>query len=439
LLTEWARTGVRVISARKIDIEPVPRNGGEFCMIILAGTIVYLTSALVLLPTYAEPLAQSQPLQYDVRVINIEVPVRVFSGDVFIDNLKLEDFDVYENGLAQKIEAVYLVKKTSIERKEEAKPFNPETSRSFYLFFVLYEYNPKLREAVSYFINNVIRPDDRLVVVTPVTSYSMKKGALTSEPKQKIVDKLIGIIRKDILTGEAVYRAALSNLKRMSRSKVKAIEDQGIDIDELADLGVSSDEEFLQKYRNDLEQLNNLKFIDESKLFDFTRYLKDRKGQKYVYLFYQREFTPVLDKNIQALYDTSIVTKQIQEGLFSFYSRVASIAINRLKEACADSSISIHFLYLTTIPIDIARNQMEERSWDVYEAFSEMAKATGGLAASSSNAASLMEKASNASENYYLLYYSPKDKTADGKFRQIQVKVKSGGYRVTHLAGYYAK
>lgn len=416
-----------------------PGNVSRSCLLIFIGTVG--CGILFLHPRSfpAESQPQAKPLQYDVRVINIEVPVRVFSGDVFIDNLRLEDFDVYENGLAQKIEAVYLVKKTRIERKEEAKPFNPETSRSFYLFFVLYEYNPKIREAVSYFINNVIRPDDRLVVVTPVTSYSMKKGALTSEPKDKIVEKLTGIIRKDILTGEAVYRTALSNLKRMSRSKVKAIEDQGIDTDELADLGVSSDEEFLQKYRNDLQQLNNLKTLDESKLFDFARYLKDRKGQKYVYLFYQREFTPMLDKNIQALYDTSIVTKQIQEELFGFYSRVASIAISRLKEACADSSISIHFLYLTTIPVDIARNQMEERSWDVYEAFSEMAKATGGLTASSSNAASLMEKASKASENYYLLYYSPKDKTADGNFRQIQVKVKTGGYRVTHLTGYYSK
>ncbi len=104
-----------------------------------------------------------------------------------------------------------------------------------------------------------------------------------------------------------------------------------------------------------------------------------------------------------------------------------------------DSSITIHFLYLTTIPDGIPRAQMEERSWDVYESFSEMAQATGGLRASSSNTASLMEKASSASENYYLLYYSPKDKTADGRFRNIEVKVKAEGCRVTHLAGYTSK
>ncbi len=79
------------------------------------------------------------------------------------------------------------------------------------------------------------------------------------------------------------------------------------------------------------------------------------------------------------------------------------------------------------------------RQWDVYQAFSAMAKATGGVISSSSNSAALMEKAAAASDNYYLLYYSPKDKTADGKFRPIEVKVKSGSYRVEHVAGYLAK
>jgi hypothetical protein len=44
-----------------------------------------------------------------------------------------------------------------------------------------------------------------------------------------------------------------------------------------------------------------------------------------------------------------------------------------------------------------------------------------------------------ATDNYYLLYYAPKDKTADGKFRSIEVRTKSGAYRIEHMAGYLAK
>ena len=64
-----------------------------------------------------------QDLQHDVSVVNIEVPVRVFKGDNFIDNLSLKDFDLYENGILQEIDAVYLIKKTDVSREEgEKKP-----------------------------------------------------------------------------------------------------------------------------------------------------------------------------------------------------------------------------------------------------------------------------------------------------------------------------
>ena len=75
----------------------------------------------------------------EVSVLNVEVPVRVFSGDAFIENLTLNDFEVLEDGITQRIEAVYLIKRAAVERKEEAKRFAPDLSRHFYLFFVLYE------------------------------------------------------------------------------------------------------------------------------------------------------------------------------------------------------------------------------------------------------------------------------------------------------------
>ncbi|GAH52592.1 unnamed protein product [marine sediment metagenome] len=61
----------------------------------------------------------SQEVYEQVFVINIEVPIRVFKSGAFVDNLTLDDFEVYEDGKLQKIEAVYLVKKRTIERREE--------------------------------------------------------------------------------------------------------------------------------------------------------------------------------------------------------------------------------------------------------------------------------------------------------------------------------
>ena len=52
--------------------------------------------------------------QHSVTVRNIEVPVRVFVDQQFVDNLTIDDFEIYENGILQKIEALYLANKNSI-------------------------------------------------------------------------------------------------------------------------------------------------------------------------------------------------------------------------------------------------------------------------------------------------------------------------------------
>jgi hypothetical protein len=57
---------------------------------------------------------------------------------------------------------------------------------------------------------------------------------------------------------------------------------------------------------------------------------------------------------------------------------------------------------------------------------------------SSANPVVSFQKAVDASDNYYLIYYSPQNYTADGKFREIKVKVKSGSYHISHRAGYFA-
>ena len=77
-------------------------------------------------------------------------------------------------------------------------------------------------------------------------------------------------------------------------------------------------------------------------------------------------------------------------------------------------------------------------SMHAFGALFEVAKATGGLTDSSANPAFSFKKASDAVENYYLLYYTPSKLTADGQFRTIKVRVKGKNYKVTHRAGYFA-
>lgn len=63
--------------------------------------------------------------QHSTGVVNIEVPVRVFDGDRFVENLTIDDFDVLEDGKPQRIVGLYLIKKTDIRKETAPKALEP--------------------------------------------------------------------------------------------------------------------------------------------------------------------------------------------------------------------------------------------------------------------------------------------------------------------------
>ena len=203
-------------------------------------------------------------------------------------------------------------------------------------------------------------------------------------------------------------------------------------------------EQVLEEYRSLNERLMSIRGIDEQKLMAFASYLKDREGQKFVFFMYQREVVPVPDKKLLLVaqdvwQDRPDIQMSLME-LFGFNSRGVLLNTDLVKRTFSDSSIAIHFLFLTS-PSQNAPSgvQMEEHSEDVFSPLMEMAAATGGYAGSSANPSDLMKTAETASENYYLLYYAPTSTALDGALRNIRVSVKGRDYRVLHRAGYYAK
>ena len=129
-------------------------------------------------------------------------------------------------------------------------------------------------------------------------------------------------------------------------------------------------------------------------------------------------------------------------------SSYSQIPLKEIRRAYADSSILFHLMYIKNkfeegqsgIPYSMrtrSRNLIDVTLGD-YDLFSDLAKTTGGIVDYSMNPLASFEKAVNSSENYYLLYYTPQNYVADGKFRKIKVKVKKGGYRITHREGYIA-
>jgi VWFA-related protein len=215
--------------------------------------------------------------------------------------------------------------------------------------------------------------------------------------------------------------------------------------------GTASLEEKLQLYGDTLTRLESVRQVNEKGLIEFAGFLRDLPGQKYVFLFYQKERIPSYDwKQLMQMMEANQAdaarTFKLMEN-FQMFQRDVDFDVEGIKRAYADSSIAVHFLFLTrTLPenADVADDgssglKMVEQSADVFSAFREVAAATGGITDSSANLTASFSRAVDASENYYLIYYKPRNYKADGTFHPLTVRVTSGNYRVTHRAGYIAR
>jgi hypothetical protein len=295
-------------------------------------------------------------------------------------------------------------------------------------------------EAVDYFIHNVLFSGDYLTIVTPMKSYRMKQELFEVMPRDQIASRLKGILRRDALQGSAEYRNAIADVTGIVRSLSSV--PSSADATAVAEYGGLALDETLRLYTVLLDKLDGLRSIDQKKLLDFAEFLKDKEGPKYVFLFYQREFIPqleprVINQLVSSNQDRQDIVFSLSE-LFETRKRENFVDIDKVKQAYADSSVSIHFLFFTEPPKHIPGVHMEEHSEDVFSVFGEIAQATGGFLSSSSNPVSLFKNAVEASENYYLLYYSPLNYKKDGKFKEIKVRVKDQKFRINHRVGYIA-
>ena len=367
----------------------------------------------------------NQTIQHEASAINIEVPVRVYKGDEFVDDLTIDDFELYEDGILQTIDAVYLIRNTNIIEQEHRVPvkneipkpaqlYIPSTSRNFVIMFEIINYLPKIGLAIDHFFNNVVQPNDSIIIVTPQKTYSFNPEAFQKISKAQIADQLKTKLKKDSYLANREYQNLLRDFKGIQRIPYPP-EIQEVKKNMLLEI---------------FRKLKSLMYFDEKKALSFADYLKKQEGQKHVFFFYQKYLLPVPPDlsdwdEFELFHDISYNT-------------------DRIREMFSDSTITCHFLYIPDTPADeegFKQNEFSgkwiDQSAGIFRGFNQISEVTGGISSSSINPEYSFQKAVEASENYYVLYYSPKNYSADGKFKKIKVKVK-GNYKVLHRAGYIA-
>lgn len=401
-------------------------------------------SCLVLWLTHT--IATQKTWQETALAINIEVPVRVYDKNSFVGHLSMDDFELFENGVPQQIEAVYLINKDKVLRKEEIKQYKPQTTRNFFLLFEVSSYSARLQDAMQYFMHAIYVPGDDLIVVTPRRTYRLKEESKKGKTREAILEELKELIRPDAVLGNAEFRTLVKELEDLSKSMTTDIEVQlgiqqtGETMPEIAKEAAAAQR--IALYASLMSQLQTYRQADELRLLDLAKYLKGQSGQSYVFMFYEKKFIPQINPQLLrkylGLFTPQSYAEQMLSSTLDYNKQETYLDVERVTQAFADTSTSVHFLHISTPAQRLPGIYFEEYSQETFNILMETARATGGITDSSMNPDYLFKKAVDASENYYLIYYTPKDYKPDGSFKSIKVKVKGRNYRVTHRMGYFA-
>ena len=364
--------------------------------------------------------ATNPPQRHESVVVNIEVPVRVLRKGLLVEGLALADFEVFEDGVPQKVEALYLVKDKQVLREEKAPgavPPAPRSVRHYVLYLDLKEDIPKIGEALDFFFGSVLGPKDSLFVVTPAKTYKFHSEFLSRVPRPQIAGRLKAILRTDVQLGNSAYRRLMRDFYDLEDTEYPA---------ELADVKES-------QLFDLAKQMRDLTEVTEKQVLGFADTLKSLDGEKHVFLIFQKDVLPDHE-----------FSSERQAELF----KAVSFDVEKIKRFYSDASITIHCLYINKPPAfathtmrqtgAVRASRLQDLSSDIFASFREMAAATGGLSESTANPASAMRQAAEASSHYYLLFYRPVNYRADGRFKKIEVRVKGEGLKVIHRLGYVA-
>lgn len=375
----------------------------------------------------------------------VKLAVRVFDRENFVDDLSLDDFELYENGERQNLSSLYLIKNSRIERMEGLDGNISGPQKHFVLIFEVSEVSSKLEETVDGFVQNVLFPGDSLTIATPLKTYRMKNDMLKVVPKMELSRQIRNILRNDVLTARAEYRNILRDIERVAKALSVFPDKRSLDVIEDTPSSspvVLTQDGLITRYISLLNILEDMRKVSQDKLINFSHSFKDKDGQKNIFLFYQRESIPfikpsLLDNYLSLSQDRPDVIHSLSY-LSEFALRDLSFDINRLKHAFLDSSVSLYVLFFTLPPEYIDGLDSKVISENEFEAFQELAETTGGMVDWIDSPGLLFKKADELLGNFYLLCYEPSGHETNQEFVSIEVKVKNESFKVIYRKGYYA-
>ncbi len=357
---------------------------------------------------------------YSADDIYLKIPVRIYKGSEYLKGLSKEDFTLKINGKVRTVEEL-LTGERSINDISER--------RNFILQFNLTDYGKNITKGIEFFINEVLRLKDNLIIWSPVKVYRMR----TDKSKKDIISDIEKIVKEDSFK----YKRS----KESAREQLFSIVQKFIDfIPNVKDSNpfLSNTFRFLNFYSS--EWLNfKSKFLipDVGKYYGVFALLSQKyPGEKYFINFQQREVIPSLKKYNSAkqnIYD--YISRWAGTSESSSFSSISS-KINRIdKSMLLSDNFDTEKLISPFKGANISYNlilfnsfrqsgeEADSVSPDLDGILRDISRSTGGVSIKTNDFEKGIDSILKKSDNYYFIIYKFNGKKGEKKI-EIEISDK---------------
>lgn len=313
--------------------------------------------------------------------------LQAYDQGKFVENLTLADLAAALGGQPLNITGLTLVKGLKVKRAEGQKSASPILPRVIILEFKAYDFHQRMGEVVEHLFRRPYNPSDAISLITPVNIYSFSSEDLRTRTPQELGQAGLTILKRDVSAAGRTENEIIDELTRLVLDL-----QQG-----------SSAKETLTQYQQNLESLKSFrKFNPQTITLATARFEELRAIKKYI-MVYQQEFLPIPnDQMMDRLLANQSVMFQASE-LFRSISSDVSVVVDSIVDDLKQAGMSMNLIYFKADSRRRPDIKMRELSTDMFDIYSKLAYATGGLVEASNTPSAQLKKILEQTENYYLL------------------------------------
>jgi hypothetical protein len=395
------------------------------------------------------PAQQEEPIKEAVSVVNVEVPVRVFSDGKSVSGLSRDDFEISEDGKSQQINGFYVLQK-KLSEPAAARPAaaaGPQTpGRYFVLVFRTYEFNEQLENGIYYLFKNIFLPDDQVLVLTQRKNLFFER----LDGEEDAQDKICELVKTESQYAQIQMLGYLRQVEQsVNLTQFQISLRSASRTDSASELRPDYITRFLEVY---LETWRDFKrrylSLDINKYYYFSRLLERVKKEKWVLNFYQMEQFPQIALNseirralrsiVEQMEISSSATsigqarliKQLLQSIDMEMKVSDSFPTEEVSKLFYKVNATFHSFFMRVFKDSGGSEvQFQTVANDLENSLRSLTQQTGGELIASNEIGQSLADVSERTDDYYMLTYEPSNPKKVGK---IKVTVKGKKYKVLY-------